>query len=150
MKVKSRCRMLFMLPFMRARSRCIIPFMLLMTSPGTIIAWCRPTLRCNYHQNIGHNTEEYTKVRDLIEELIQSGSLTHFIQRSWSHANREGSRNFGARGGRGGRFNGNRGRGRGCVELEEERTREPRVEVRNGCTQQNPNTIAGSVNMVEF
>jgi len=25
-----------------------------------------PTLRCNYHQNIGHNTKECTKVQDLI------------------------------------------------------------------------------------
>lgn len=29
-----------------------------------------PTLRCSYHQSIGHSTEECTKIRDQIEELI--------------------------------------------------------------------------------
>jgi len=41
-----------------------------------------PTKRCWYHQNSGHTTEECIKVRDLIEDLIRSGSLNRFIQQS--------------------------------------------------------------------
>jgi len=47
--------------------------------PGRSQPGADPTLRCSYHQNIEHSTEDYTKVRDLIEELIQSGALAHFV-----------------------------------------------------------------------
>jgi len=83
-----------------------------------------PTLRCNYHQSIRHNTEECTKVRDLIEELIQSGALASFVQKG----QREGPRPLGTRVGRGGRFQAGRGRGRVRIGYEEGKAREPRVE----------------------
>jgi len=72
--------------------------------PGRPKLGVDPTLRCSYHQTIGHNTEECTKVRDIIEELMQSGALARFVQRGQTH--REGPRAFGARRGRGGHFQG--------------------------------------------
>jgi len=77
-----------------------------------------PALRCSYHQNIGHITEECTKVKDLIEELIQSSALARFVQKGRQF--REGPRDFGARGGRGGGRG--RGRGRGRFGPEEEKS----------------------------
>ena len=78
--------------------------------PGRSQLGADPTLRCSYHQSIGHSTEECTKVRDLIEELVQSGALTRFVQRS--PPRREGLRAFEIRGGRGGRYHEAKGRGR--------------------------------------
>ncbi|XP_027361367.1 uncharacterized protein LOC113869304 [Abrus precatorius] len=35
---------------------------------------------CRYHQNKGHTTEEYTALKDKIEELIKEGHLKDFVQ----------------------------------------------------------------------
>jgi len=58
------------------------------------------------------------------------------------HPNREGSKTFGAWRGRGGRFNGDRGRGRERASPEEGTVREHRIEAGNIGTQQDPNTVA--------
>jgi len=50
--------------------------------PGQPQQGVNPTLRCSYHQSIRHSTEECTKVCDIIEELVQSGALARFVQRS--------------------------------------------------------------------
>ena len=70
--------------------------------PGRPQPGADPTLRCNYHQSIGHSIEECTKVHDFIEELVQSGALARFVQRS--PLRREGPIVFGTRGGREGRY----------------------------------------------
>jgi len=38
-----------------------------------------PIRHYNYHQNQGHSTEEYFKVRELLEELVPSGALNRLI-----------------------------------------------------------------------
>jgi len=73
-----------------------------------------------------------------------TGSLARFVQRG--HTHREGSRDFGPRGGRGRACS--RGRGRGRFGPEEERIREPRTEDREA--RQDPNMVTGSVNIIEI
>jgi len=85
--------------------------------PGRPQPGADPTLRCSYHQSIRHNTEECTKVHDLIEELVQFGALARFVQRGPTP--RDGPRGFGARGRQGHHV---RGRGRVGAERREART----------------------------
>ncbi|XP_047149800.1 uncharacterized protein LOC124821899 [Vigna umbellata] len=38
------------------------------------------TKHCTYHLNIGHNTEDYTVLKDKVEELIRAGHLKKFVK----------------------------------------------------------------------
>ncbi|XP_020204205.1 uncharacterized protein LOC109789618 [Cajanus cajan] len=43
------------------------------------------TKHCRYHWNYGHTTEECRSFRDRIEELVQGGHLSQYVQTSQSH-----------------------------------------------------------------
>ena len=43
------------------------------------------TKYCRYHHGIGHNTEDYWALKDMIEELIWARYLAQFVKRSDNH-----------------------------------------------------------------
>jgi len=46
--------------------------------PSTTLSKSR-LKRCSYYQNQGHSTEEWTKVKDFIQKLIQLRALARFV-----------------------------------------------------------------------
>lgn len=45
---------------------------------------------CQYHQNLGHTTEDCITLRDKLESLVQEGHLRQFVQRGGTSRGRGG------------------------------------------------------------